>query len=104
VLQMTGELFSLRHELNLNSDLLDTPDFYWERERLETLYRTTCNYLSIDRRTKVLNEKLAQCCEILELISTHLTDQHHTRLEWMIIALITIEVGFEILHVAEHYL
>jgi len=103
VLQKTGELFALRHELNLNSDLLDTPDFYWEREKLETIYNKMCNYLNISRRTKVMNEKLVQCCELLDLISTHLTDQHHTRLEWMIIALIMIEVCFEILHAIEHY-
>lgn len=103
VMQKTGELFALRHQLNLNSNLLDTPDFYWERERLETLYQKTCDYLSIARRTKVMNEKLTQCCELLDLISTHLTDQHHTRLEWMIIVLIMIEVGFEILHLLERY-
>ncbi|XP_021947376.1 required for meiotic nuclear division protein 1 homolog [Folsomia candida] len=104
VLQKTGELYSLRHELNLNSDLLDTPDFYWERERLENLYQKTCNYLNMNRRTKVLNEKMTQCSELLELISTHLTDRHHTRLEWMIILLIMVEVGFEILHAAERYI
>ncbi|ODN04073.1 Required for meiotic nuclear division protein 1 [Orchesella cincta] len=103
VLQKTGELFALRHQLNLHSDLLDTPDFYWERERLETLYQKTCDYLSINRRTKVMNEKLTQCCELLELVSSHLTDHHHTRLEWMIIVLIMIEVGFEILHLLERY-
>ncbi|CAL8115624.1 unnamed protein product [Orchesella dallaii] len=103
VLQKIGELFALRHQLNLNSDLLDTPDFYWERERLETLYQKTCDYLSINRRTKVMNEKLTQCCELLELISSHLTDQHNTRLEWMIIVLIMIEVGFEVLHLLERY-
>jgi glutathione synthase len=100
-LQKTGELFALRNELNLNSDLLDTPEFYWEHENLETLYHKMYNYLSISRRTDVMNEKLAQCCELLELISGHLNDKHHVRLEWMIIALITIEVVMEIVHVIE---
>ncbi|CAG7730039.1 unnamed protein product [Allacma fusca] len=103
VLQKTGVLFSLRHELNLNSDLLDTPDFYWERDRLESLYQKTINYLSINRRTKVMNEKLNQCFELLELILSHLNDKHHVRLEWLIILLITVEVGFEILHVLDRF-
>jgi glutathione synthase len=103
VLQKTGELFSLRHELNLNSDLLDTPDFYWERDRLEGLYQKTINYLSTNRRTNVMNEKLNQCFELLELILSHLNDKHHVRLEWLIIILITVEVGFEILHVLDRY-
>ena len=31
VLQKTGEILALRHLINLSSDLLDTPDFYWDR-------------------------------------------------------------------------
>jgi required for meiotic nuclear division protein 1 len=31
MLRKTGELFALRHLINLSSDLLDTPDFYWDR-------------------------------------------------------------------------
>ena len=49
-----------RHQINLYSDLLMTPDFYWDREDLEMLYNTTCNYLDVGRRTKVCHnfEKL----------------------------------------------
>lgn len=53
VLKKQGELFSLRHLINLSSDLLDTPDFYWDRENLETLYHKTCNHLNISKRTRV---------------------------------------------------
>lgn len=53
MLRKTGELFALRHLINLSSDLLDTPDFYWDREHLENLYAQTCGYFSISRRTKV---------------------------------------------------
>ncbi|KAI5735891.1 hypothetical protein M8J77_023929 [Diaphorina citri] len=98
VLQKTGQLFALRHSINLDSDLLDTPDFYWERDDLENLYLQTCNYFSISRRTKVMNEKLNHCLELVDLLSSHLSDKHHIRLEWMIIVLIMIEVAFEALH------
>lgn len=53
VLRKHGELFALRHMINLSSDLLDTPDFYWERDDLETLYQQTCAYFSIAKRTRV---------------------------------------------------
>lgn len=104
VLRKHGELFALRHLINLSSDLLDTPDFYWERDQLEVLYTQTCNYFSIPRRTKVMNEKLNHCFELIELLSSHLSDKHHTRLEWMIIILIMVEVVFETIHYAERYL
>ncbi|KAG1678726.1 Required for meiotic nuclear division protein 1 [Nymphon striatum] len=99
VFKKTGELFALRHLINLSSDLLDTPDFYWDRANLEPLYQKTCNHLNISKRTRVMNEKLNYCCMLMELLSSHLNDQHHTRLEWMIIALIAVEVGFEFYHI-----
>jgi glutathione synthase len=105
VLRKAGELFTLSHLINLSSDLLDTPDFYWDRDELEKLYNKTCNYLNIARRTRVMNEKLGQCVELTELLRDHLKDKHHTRLELMIILLITIEVCFAVFHLFErHYL
>ncbi|XP_065078089.1 required for meiotic nuclear division protein 1 homolog [Ochlerotatus camptorhynchus] len=104
MLRKTGELFALRHLINLSSDLLDVPDFYWDREQLETLYQQTCSYFSINRRTRVMNEKLNHCVELADLISSNLNDDHHVRLEWMIIILIMVEVGFEVLHYADKFL
>ncbi|XP_021916984.1 required for meiotic nuclear division protein 1 homolog isoform X4 [Zootermopsis nevadensis] len=104
VLRKTGELFALRHLINLSSDLLDTPDFYWDHEEQEELYQKMCSYFSINRRTRVMNEKLNHCVELVELLSSHLSDRHHIRLEWMIIILIMVEVGFEIIHYAGRYM
>lgn len=99
VLQKIGELFALRHCINLSSDLLMTPDFYWDREDLEQLYDKTCQFLSINRRVKVVNEKLQHCTELTDLMRNHLSEKHSLRLEWMIVILITIEVMFELARV-----
>ncbi|XP_076013962.1 required for meiotic nuclear division protein 1 homolog [Genypterus blacodes] len=96
VMQKIGELFSLRHCINLRSDLLITPDFYWDRENLEKLYDKTCQFLSINRRVNVVNEKLEHCTQLTDLMRSHLNDKHSFRLEWMIVILITIEVLFEL--------
>jgi len=101
VLRKTGELFALRHLINLRSDLLDTPDFYWDREHLEPLYLRVIGHLSIQRRTRVMNERLSHCLELVELLSAKLSDRHHVRLEWMIIVLIMVEVAFEFLHYSD---
>ncbi|XP_061722688.1 required for meiotic nuclear division protein 1 homolog [Cydia pomonella] len=103
VVRKLGELFSLRHRINVESDLLDTPDVYWEEERLERLYSNTVAYFTIPRRTRVLNERLSHCVELLELLSSWAADRHHVRLEWMVIALILAEVCFELLHCFERY-
>jgi uncharacterized Rmd1/YagE family protein len=104
MLRKTGELFALRHLINLSSDLLDTPDFYWDREQLETLYAQTTNYFSISKRTRVMNEKLNHCVELADLINSILNDIHHCRLEKIIIYLIMIEVCYETSHYAERFL
>ncbi|XP_026674693.1 glutathione synthetase-like [Ceratina calcarata] len=103
VLRKQGELFKLRHSINLSSDLLDTPDFYWDRDDLERVYQETCSYFNIAKRTRVINEKLNHCVELVAILSTHLSDRHHVRLEWMIIILIMVEVAFEILHYVDKY-
>ncbi|XP_065444887.1 required for meiotic nuclear division protein 1 homolog isoform X2 [Chrysemys picta bellii] len=99
VMQKIGELFALRHCINLSSDLLITPDFYWDRENLEELYDKTCQFLSINRRVKVMNEKLQHCMELTDLMRNHLNEKRALRLEWMIVILITIEVMFELARV-----
>uniref|UniRef100_A0A7N8Y2P8 Required for meiotic nuclear division 1 homolog n=1 Tax=Mastacembelus armatus TaxID=205130 RepID=A0A7N8Y2P8_9TELE len=78
------------------SDLLLTPDFYWDRENLEKLYDKTCQFLSINRRVNVVNEKLEHCTQLTDLMRSHLSEKHSLRLEWMIVILITIEVMFEL--------
>ncbi|XP_060938808.1 required for meiotic nuclear division protein 1 homolog [Limanda limanda] len=96
VMQKIGELFALKHCINLRSDLLLTPDFYWDRENLEKLYEKTCLFLSINRRVNVVNEKLEHCSQLTDLMRSHLSEKHSLRLEWMIIILIAIEVMFEL--------
>ncbi|XP_020483507.2 required for meiotic nuclear division protein 1 homolog [Labrus bergylta] len=96
VMKKIGELFTLRHCINLRSDLLLTPDFYWDRENLEKLYDKTCQFLSINRRVNVVNEKLEHCSQLTDLMRSHLSEKHSLRLEWMIVILITIEVMFEL--------
>ena len=51
-----------------------------------------------------MNEKINHCVELVELLSSHLSDKHHVRLEWMIIVLIMVEVVFEISHYIDRYL
>ena len=103
VLQKTGEILGLRHVLNLSSDLLDTPDFYWDREDLEHLFMATCSHLSVARRIKVLNEKLSHCLEVMDMINNHLSHEHGSKLEWIIIVLIAIEIVFEVIHLRLNY-
>lgn len=53
ILRKTGELFALKHLINLDSGTGETPDFYWDREALEQLFTKTSSYFSIPKRKKV---------------------------------------------------
>lgn len=92
ILKYLGELFTMRHVISLHSNFLDTPDFYWDREKLETLYSQLYSHLSIAKRTRLYNERLNHCINLMEILKQHLTDKNSTRLEWIIIGLIALEV------------
>ena len=67
VLKKNGELFGLRHLINLSSDCLDTPDFYWDKDNLESLYQKTCNHLNIAKRTRVRSDSMMSCTFELDI-------------------------------------
>ncbi|VDP14658.1 unnamed protein product [Soboliphyme baturini] len=101
VLRKAGYLFMLRHHINYGSDILDTPDFYWDEEELERLYMRAYSIFNVARRSRVVNERLTYCMELLQLLDGSIADKHNVHLEIMIIILILIEVFFEVLHYIE---
>lgn len=87
-----GELFIARNSVNLNMDVLDTPEFFWEYPELEPLYLMIANYLDIRTRVEILNQRLNVMHGLFEMLATELNHSHSNRLEWTIIWLIVIEV------------
>ncbi|NGX31561.1 MAG: hypothetical protein K940chlam8_00935 [Chlamydiae bacterium] len=94
-----GGLFLERNSINLHTDILDTPEFFWEYADLEPLYRRTCIYLDISSRVEVLNKRLGIVHELFEMLGNELNHQHSSKLEWTIIWLIVIEVVIALLDV-----
>lgn len=87
-----GELFIERNSINLHLDVLDTPEFFWDHPELEPEYKMMANYLDIGNRVEVLNQRLSIVRELFEMMGNELNHQHSSRLEWIIICLIVIEV------------
>ena len=50
------------------------------------------NYLDIETRVEVLNQRLDVVHELFQMLGSELNHQHSSRLEWTIIWLIIIEV------------
>lgn len=92
-----GEIFIERNFINLHSEILDTPEFFWDHPELEPLYRRTSHYLDVTKRVELLNKRLAIVHELFEVLSSELNHQHSSRLEMAIIGLIIIEVVLAVL-------
>lgn len=95
--QKMGEIFIERNFVNLHSEILDTPEFFWNHPELEPFYRRTSHYLDITKRVEALNKRLTVVHELFEILASEINHQHSSRLEWTIIGLIVIEVLLAVL-------
>tara|TARA_R110002003_G_scaffold198_11_gene15485 strand:+ start:17317 stop:18729 length:1413 start_codon:yes stop_codon:yes gene_type:complete len=100
ILRKTGELLSIRAQLNLYSELTDSmPDIFWDSRHelgLGEYYDQVGRALDVGVRIKVLNEKIGFAQEIASVLREQLSEKHGLRLEWAIIALIAVEVVLEL--------
>ncbi|CAJ1413872.1 unnamed protein product [Effrenium voratum] len=92
-----GELLMLRCDVNLHTDILDTPDIFWDEERFEKIYVACRSYLDIDKRVDILNQRLVVLKDLYDLLQNSLNVKHGTKLEWIVIILILVEVVLEII-------
>ena len=93
-----GELFIERSSVNLHSDILDVPEFFWDHSEVEPLYTMVANHLDLETRLQVLNQRLDIVHDLFEMLGNELNHQHSSKLEWIIIWLIVIEVVITLLH------
>ena len=90
--QLIGTLFQKRNNINLDCDLLDTPDFFWRHPSYEPYYLMSASYMDLNKRLEVLNKRLDTVYELHNFLSTELKHAHSSFLEWIIIILIMVEV------------
>ncbi|KAA8901713.1 YagE family protein [Sphaerosporella brunnea] len=103
ILRKTGELLQFRAQLNLYSELTDSlPDLFWDSRHelgLEGYYDAVGRALDVDVRIRQLNQKLDYASGIVAVLREQLSEKHSLGLEWMIIALIAVEVAFELMRI-----
>eukprot|EP01054_Gregarina_sp_Poly1_P005349 Gregarina_sp_Poly_1__5348@NODE_2826_length_1669_cov_70_704744_g1782_i0_p1_GENE_NODE_2826_length_1669_cov_70_704744_g1782_i0NODE_2826_length_1669_cov_70_704744_g1782_i0_p1_ORF_typecomplete_len182_score21_93DUF155/PF02582_14/8_8e45DUF155/PF02582_14/5_9e03_NODE_2826_length_1669_cov_70_704744_g1782_i067612 len=91
-----GELFLNRFYINLHTDILDTPDVFWEFDEFADHYTSCRSYLEIPKRVEILNQRLDIMKDLYDMLNQELTIQHGYKLEWIVIYLIIIEVVIEV--------
>lgn len=92
IAKQMGLLFSERYSINMHSDILDVPEFFWRRPSYEPLYLMTAEYHDIKQRQNIMNHRLDMIHDLYTILSDELNARHSSRLEIIVIVLIAIEV------------
>ncbi|KAH9258706.1 hypothetical protein BASA81_003208 [Batrachochytrium salamandrivorans] len=91
-----GRLFVERNLINLEPELLDTPEFLWNDREFEPLYKNVYRYLEVEPRIEVLNKRLSIVGELLEVLKSQQEHQHANHLEFIVVVLIAMEVVLQL--------
>ncbi|KAF6069122.1 hypothetical protein FOB64_003470 [Candida albicans] len=95
-----GKLLKIRVDINLSSSILDTPEFFWSMEpALHPLYNGVREYLELDQRVQVLNDRLQVFLEFIEYVD----EKNSSRITWMIIAIITLSLSVSLFELSLNF-
>ncbi|EOD18787.1 hypothetical protein EMIHUDRAFT_451211 [Emiliania huxleyi CCMP1516] len=95
------QLFVDRASINLHSDMLEHPDFFWEDDEWLGIYMRVSKYLEVERRVDVLNKRLDLIKELFDMLANELHTSHSNMLEWFVIVLIVAEIFFQVLELVQ---
>ena len=88
-----GRLFIERYSINLDSEsVLDEPSHFWDHDEWLETYKRVRLYLDNAKRVELLNHRLDCINDLLGVLNSQVEDSHASRLEWIIIILIAIEI------------
>lgn len=78
-----GHLFIMRINVNLVSNVLDTPEIFWSEPALEPLYQAIRGYLEISQRVDLLNQRVGVISDLLDMLKEHLNSSHGEQLGYI---------------------
>ena len=104
LLKKSGKLFKLRVDVNLSSNILDTPDFFWSVEpSLHPLYVAMREYLEIDKRVQVVNDRCKVFLEFFDICVDSVAERNMARVTWWFIIVILLGVLFSLSEILVRY-
>jgi len=103
VSKLMGELFVQRCNVNLHTDILDTPEIFWEFDEYEEQYEKCRKYLDLSKRVQILNHRCDIVKDLYEMLQNEVQTEHGNYLEWIIIILIMLEVIVEVFRLFVDY-
>jgi len=93
-----GSLFLIKHGINLDSNLQDTPEEFWDNDRFQESYDKTMSYFEIIKRINLINQRIDMISDLHRLLIEQEQNRHGVHLEWIIIVLIVFEVLAELIN------
>lgn len=96
--QHIGQVMQLR-EFNLDSDIVETPDYFWEDSAREEMFQQMHRELEIAPRIAMLNRKLLLTQESLQNVNAVVVNVHSTRLEANILYFVAFEACLSAAHI-----
>jgi uncharacterized Rmd1/YagE family protein len=94
--QRIGELYIHRSNLNLHSDVLDTPNCLWDLDVVSAVYRLCRKYQDIEKRLQILNHRLDVMKDMYEMVQSEINIKDYSRLEMIVVLLIVVEVFIDV--------
>jgi required for meiotic nuclear division protein 1 len=96
--QIIGEILGAKSEMNLISNFLYHPKYFWQHPSLEEHFSMLERYLHIQRRINAINHRLDTLNEIFDMFNGYLNNRHAHNLEIIIIILIIMEIVVAVLN------
>lgn len=90
--KLQGDLYLKKLKMSFEYSILDKPEFFWENPEYDQFYVKASEYLEIAPRVQILEKKMTTIDEMLSILSGEINHRHSSRLEWIIIILILIEI------------
>lgn len=87
-----GKVLNIKNKISENLYIFDTPDIAWEDEELNKLNNSAKRVFDLKDRYQIINQQLTIVKENLDLFKDIMFHKESSKLEWIIIILIVIEV------------
>jgi len=90
--KLASRILNFKYKSIASIMVLDKPDITWENLEADKLYLTMANLFELDQRYQEIKHKSETLMDITEVFTSLSHSRRATRLEWIIIILIVIEI------------
>jgi len=91
-----GRIFLVKSGINLENNILDTPEEFWEDDKFYGEYKKAMEYFDIDSRLELVNTRLEVMHDMNQILIEATQSHHASMLEWTVIILIVFEILVEV--------